>query len=66
MKKYLYFTVCGLLSLVAAGQAQAACPAGTLWEPYAGVCADVNDIRDQFVTALQKSTAVHSSAPVPG
>ncbi|MDH3547923.1 MAG: DUF5011 domain-containing protein [Gammaproteobacteria bacterium] len=66
MKKYLYFTVCGLLSLAAAGQAQATCPAGTLWEPFAGVCADVNDIRDQFVTALQKSTAVHSSAPVPG
>ena len=29
--------------------AQQDCPNGTLWEPYAGVCADVRDVRDTFL-----------------
>jgi len=66
MKKYLCLAVCGLLSLAAAGQAQTACPAGRLWEPYSEVCADVRDIRGQLRAAFRKSPAVHSNAPVPG
>ena len=66
MKSYLQIPSCGLLVFLAAVQAQAACPAGTLWEPYSEVCADVRDIQGEFLPALKTSTAIHSGAPVPG
>ena len=72
MNSYFRFSSCGLLVLLFALQAQvplqaqATCPAGTLWEPYSEVCADVRDVQSEFLPALQISTAVHSSAPVPG
>jgi len=46
--------------------AQTSCPQGTLWEPYSESCADVRDVRDQFLPALAKTTTAISDAPVPG
>jgi len=66
MDGYFRFLGCGLLTLLFAQQAQAACPAGELWEPYSEVCAVVRDIRGEFMPSLRISTAVHSTAPVPG
>jgi hypothetical protein len=68
MNSYLRFSSCGLLVLLLlpAPQAQAACPAGRIWEPYSEVCAVVRDIRGEFQSSLQISLAVHSNAPVPG
>jgi len=66
MNRYLQVPCCALLALLAAIQAQAACPAGTLWEPYSEVCADVRDVQGEFLPALKTTTAIHSGAPVPG
>jgi len=66
MNRYLRFPGCGLLVSLAAIQVQAACPAGTLWEPYAEVCADVRDIRGEFLAANQDPIAMLDGAPVPG
>ena len=66
MNSYFRFSSCGLFVLLFALQAQAACPAGELWEPYSEVCAVVRDIRDEFLPSLKMSVAVHSNAPVPG
>ena len=66
INRYLRFSSCGLLILLAAVQAHAACPANTIWEPYSEVCAVVRDIRGEFLPSLQISAAVHSNAPVPG
>ena len=67
MNSYLRFSSCGLLVLLLlAPQAQAACPAGRIWEPYSEVCAVVRDIRGEYQSSLQISLAVHSNAPVPG
>lgn len=38
-----------------AEQLQNECLEGTLWEPYTAVCADVRDVRDQFLPQLAKS-----------
>ena len=38
--------------MVAAQDHQAACPAGTLWEPYTEVCAEVRDLRHLFLLQL--------------
>jgi hypothetical protein len=56
----------GLLALGVAVESQAACPSGTLWEPYSEACADVRDVQAEFLPALQEIDAVHSGAPVPG
>jgi hypothetical protein len=66
LNRYLQVSYCALLALLAAIQAQAACPAGTLWEPYSEVCADVRDVQGEFLPALKTITAIHSGAPVPG
>ena len=66
MNRYLWFSSCGVLVLCAAVQAQAVCPAGRLWEPYTEVCAEVRDVRGEFLSPLQISASVHSDAPVPG
>ena len=66
MNSYLRFLSCGLLVFLFALQAQAACPDGTIWEPYSEVCAVVRDIRGEFLPSLKISIAVHSNAPVPG
>ena len=31
--------------------AQQSCPTGTLWEPYTEVCAEVRDVRNEFLPA---------------
>ena len=66
MNRYFSIPVGGLLVLAAAAQAQVVCPAGTLWEPYSEVCADIRDVQGEFLPELQKLSAVHSDAPVPG
>ena len=66
MSRYWHVLGCGLLCVLAAAQAQSACPAGTLWEPYLARCAQVRDVRDEFLPPLQLSITVHSNAPVPG
>lgn len=58
-----------------AAQTQDQCPAGTLWEPYEEVCANVRDLRDEFMPPTAQSlSAQHLSSteeeadglPVPG
>ncbi len=66
MNRQVRFFGCGLLALLAALEAQAACPAGTLWEPYSEVCAGVRDVRSEFSTAVEPAAAAHSDAPIPG
>lgn len=66
MNSYLQIPGCGLLVLLAAVQAQGACPAGTLWEPYLEVCADVRDVQGEFLPAPETGTALLNDAPVPG
>jgi len=66
MINFLRKSVYGLLVVLASAQAQAACPVGTLWEPYSESCAAVRDVQDEYLPALQVSTAAHSGAPVPG
>jgi len=66
MNRYFPIPICGLLAIAAVAQAQVACPAGMLWEPYSGVCADVRDIQGEFLSAPQISADFHSDAPVPG
>ena len=66
MNRYLRFPGCGLLVFLAAIQVQAACPAGSLWEPYAEVCADIRDIRGEFLAENQDPIAMRGDAPVPG
>ena len=66
MNRYWYFPACGLLGLLFAGQAQADCPTGTLWEPYTEVCAAVRDARGDFLEALLVPSAVLDDAPIPG
>ena len=52
-----------------AAQAQDDCLEGTLWEPYSKVCADVRDVREQFMLS-EASEALGQSEladlPVPG
>jgi len=55
-----------LLACAGAVQAQTVCPPATLWEPYSESCADVRDVRDQFLPPLAKTTTAISDAPVPG
>jgi hypothetical protein len=55
-----------LLVFMVNAHAQTACPDGTLWEPYTEVCAPIRDVQADFLPPVQKSTAVHSNAPVPG
>jgi hypothetical protein len=66
MSSWFRVSGCGFLVFLAAVQTQAACPAGTLWEPYSEVCADVRDIQGEYLPALKTTTAFHSGAPVPG
>jgi hypothetical protein len=66
MNKYVPLFACGLLVYCDAGRSDTACPDGTLWEPYSEICAAVRDVRSDFLPLIAKSTAVHSSAPVPG
>ena len=66
MNRHVRFFGCGLLALLAALEVQAACPAGTLWEPYTEVCAGVRDVRSEFSTFVEPASAVHTNAPVPG
>ena len=58
-----------------AAQTQDECPAGTLWEPYEAVCAEVRDLRDEFMLPSAQSLAAQQSSrfkeesedlPVPG
>jgi len=66
MNRCMPFLACGLLVFADAGHAQTLCPEETLWEPYTEVCAPVRDVRTDFLPLIQKSSAVHSDAPVPG
>ena len=66
MNRCMPFLACGLLVFADAGHAQTLCPEATLWEPYTEVCAPVRDVRTDFLPLIQKSSAVHSNAPVPG
>lgn len=34
------------------------CPAGTLLEPYRNVCADINDVRDEFITPVEETASL--------
>jgi hypothetical protein len=56
-----------------AAQSQDECPEGTLWEPYAAICAEVRDVRDQFMPPLAESIGPQDllqsdvdDLPVPG
>ncbi len=56
-----------------AAQAQDECLEGTLWEPYDEVCAEVRDVRDQFMPPLAESIGPQDllqsdvdDLPVPG
>lgn len=54
-----------------AAQTQDDCPEGSLWEPYSAVCAEVRDVRDQFLPPAEELTNGHSQLevddlPVPG
>jgi len=58
-----------------AAETQDDCLAGTLWEPYTEVCADVRDLRDEFMPPPAQSSGAHQSSrfeeeseglPVPG
>jgi hypothetical protein len=66
MSRHWHVLSWGLLVFVASGQAQPACPDGSLWEPYSEQCADVRDARNEFLPAQQFSIAVLHDAPVPG
>ena len=66
MRKNLYIPCWALLFLVVGTQVNAACPAGTLWEPYDEVCAEVRDARNDFLPAAELSIVVREDAPVPG
>jgi hypothetical protein len=66
VSRYALFFAIGLLVSGDVGRAQSACPADTLWEPYTEACAPVRDVRKEYLPEILKSTAVHSSAPVPG
>lgn len=52
------------------GTADDACADGTLWEPYTMICAEVRDVRDQFLSAdLETANSLPSLSedlPVPG
>jgi hypothetical protein len=63
------------LALGLAARAQDACPEGTLWEPYTEVCAEVRDLRDEFMPPTTQSLGAQQSSrfeeeskglPVPG
>ena len=58
-----------------AAQTQDECPAGTLWEPYEAFCAEVRDLRDEFMPPPAQSSGAQQSSsfekeseglPVPG
>jgi hypothetical protein len=53
-----------------AGLAAESCAAGTLWEPYAGLCANVRDLRDEFLPGApepaESLSEMTKSMPVPG
>ncbi len=66
MKRRMRFSGISLLVVLAFVQAHAACPQGTLWEPYSEVCAAVRDIRGQFLPTPDGASSVHEDAPVPG
>jgi hypothetical protein len=64
-----------MLMLPESVPAQQSCPAGTLWEPYTEVCADVRDVRDQFLPSPEEATGLQppskaeikaAELPVPG
>lgn len=52
------------------GTADDACADGTLWEPYTMVCAEVRDVRDQFLSADPETAdslpLLSEDLPVPG
>lgn len=66
MARSLQLAGIGLLLFGGAAESQAVCPPDTLWEPYSEVCAQVRDVRGEFLPALQETDAVHIDAPVPG
>ena len=66
VNRLLPIPICGLLVLAAAAQAQVVCPAGTLWEPYTEVCANVRDVQGEFLPENQDPIAMLGDAPVPG
>jgi len=58
-----------------AAQTQDECPTGTLWEPYTAVCAEVRDLRDEFMPPSAQSSSPQQTSsfaaeseglPVPG
>ena len=57
----LFLSVLGLAlvqpSSDLAAQSQEECLEGTLWEPYTEVCADVRDVRDQFMPQVAEPAA---------
>ena len=66
MNRHILIASCVCLVLVISMRAHAACPPGTLWEPYTEVCADVRDVRAEFLPAMQFSISAHDDAPIPG
>ena len=66
MDRWFPSLACGLLVFIVDAHAQTTCPEGTLWEPYTETCAPVRDVRTDFLPPVQKTTAIHSNAPVPG
>ena len=64
--RFWNFSGCCLLVLATAVQAQEPCPVGTLWEPYAEICAEVRDIQGEFLAVPVSSAAERGVAPVPG
>ena len=47
-----------------AAQSQDECPEGTLWEPYDEVCAEVRDVRDQFMPQMAEPAADSPSSKI--
>ena len=53
INRFWNFSGCCLLILATAVQAQEPCPAGTLWEPYSEICAEVRDIQGEFLASCR-------------
>ncbi len=64
--RFWHLSGCCLLILATAIQAQEPCPAGTLWEPYSEICAEVRDIQGEFLATPVSSATERGVAPVPG
>ena len=64
----LFFSALGLAlaqySSGLAAQSQDECLEGTLWEPYAEVCAEVRDVRDQFQPQVAETAGVQPSSNI--